>query len=651
METNSKEEEVTPQPTGEPIAEPAEGPIAEVPAAEDSAPEPTPQEASIEEEPASEPELPAIEPPIESPEAPAEAAEETAPEAAQPAEETSVEKAPEAPVEEVPALQEPPEETTGEEMRSEETPLEPAAENPMAETTAAPQGESAPAQTEFALVDEGAAPGEPIDPLADLAARSQAARLSVADEEQMSRLLKEALLAGRAGVGKAVDFLPVLPWIVGVRAVESTWPEMKITARAHLLKGLADIESDSARRIRLSLARALFKLDPSTSMKLTVGVCKEFKDKDSGALSQKHAQIFANVFIGKVKPWLSQIALADIKPADADLLAHCALMAVFSLPHPPVTQLGVLKWTGDAGRLAKLVEPAAATIIKSVSRWSPRWQIALYKEVPSLPAEIAQVLKHVNQATPDEATSGEPAADAAPFEETVIPEQEEEKQAEATAPVVEAPRKPRPVYEPRPQKPPINEPEAPRDRGRDAEREQRKERPVYQGRNEGRNAAGGNFNLTETLRQIETHVQSLRSELNAAQAKLSDREEENRRGANRRSAPERPAVAIPGEPTVEELARLNLQLEARITELQHRIDELGIDAEDRAASMGAHSDEQVTDVNQQLRTLLGFKLQDDYADFAALEGESTSVVVQQHYRSLLRHIFEVLKHEGVELKG
>jgi hypothetical protein len=109
-------------------------------------------------------------------------------------------------------------------------------------------------------------------------------------------------------------------------------------------------------------------------------------------------------------------------------------------------------------------------------------------------------------------------------------------------------------------------------------------------------------------------------------------------------------VIIPGEPTPEELARLNQQLEARIAELQQRIADLGADAEDRAASMGAHGDTPVSDVNQQLRTFLGLKLQEDFADFEALEQESTSVVVQQHYRSLLRHIFTVLSEEGVQLK-
>ena len=105
-----------------------------------------------------------------------------------------------------------------------------------------------------------------------------------------------------------------------------------------------------------------------------------------------------------------------------------------------------------------------------------------------------------------------------------------------------------------------------------------------------------------------------------------------------------------GEPTLDELARLNQQLEARNTELQQRIDDLTVDSEDRAASFGITMDQPVGDPNAALRALLALKLQEDYEDFLALERETHDVVVQAHYRTLLRHIFEVLTHEGVGFK-
>lgn len=473
------------------------------------------------------------------------------------------------------------------------------------------------------------------DSLTELAQRALLARLPMADEERATALLKDALLAGKAGLGTAIETLPKLPWIVGVRAVEGAWPKMKATAKTQLVKGLTEDESDAARRVRLSLARALFKQDVPFAMKIAIGVAKEIRDKTTGALSQKNAQLFANVFIGKAKPWITQLSLAEVKPADADLLVHCALLAAFLLPHPPVVQLAILKWAAD--RLGKLHRLTAEAVSKNVARWSGKWQTALRDELPELPEEIAGVFKLPGGKSPG-ADSKREVTETMPISSEAVTQE--------GGPVAESVQgreqiKERPIYEPRPQKPfPSRESSSNRREAVPA----RKERPVYQPRNATGNAQ--NFNFGETLRQIDAHVQWLRAELNDAQAKLRQRDEE---GRGKRAA-DRGTTLIEGQPTVEELARLNQQLEERSAELQRRIDDLLADAEDRAASIGAHSEEQVVDVDTRLRTLLGLKLQSNFSDFVALEKESPSVVVQQHYKSLLRQVFEILRHERVPLE-
>lgn len=490
------------------------------------------------------------------------------------------------------------------------------------ETASAPM--EAPAdETPDPAADSGASVAGDGDSLAGLANRALSGRLAPAEEERAATLLKEALLEGKEGVPRAGDALPKLPWIVGVRGVEAAWPEMKTRTKAQLLKALTETDSDAARRVRLSLARALFKQDVPAAIKVAIAVCKEMRDKETGALSVKNAQIFANVFIGKAKPWIGQVSLAEMKPAEADLLVHCALMAVFSLPHPPVTQLGVLRWAAEGGRLAKLNESAVGAVTRGIARWSGKWQGALRKEVAGLPEEIASAFKPVAPESGAEAVDSQ----AAEAEESSAEEGDEDEEGEP------APKKERPVYEPRPQRPP-SAPE-PREEG------PRKERPVYQPRSAGGASA---FSLSEALRGIDTYVQSLRAEL--AQAKARQKDDDSRKG---RRTPDR-GVIIAGEPTAEELGRLNQQLEARIVELQQRIDDLMADAEDRAASMGAHADSPVGDDETRLRSLLALKLQEDFADFLALEKESQSVVVQQHYKGLLRHVFDVLRQEGVELK-
>ena len=509
----------------------------------------------------------------------------------------------------------------------ENTLLEPPAEARVEAVETADFPEPTPTDTADAAPEEAAA--DTPDELSQLAEASQKARLSQADEERMATLLKEALLGGRGGVARAIVILPKVPWIVGVRAVEAVWPELTAGFRTQLLAGLAKEETDAARRIRLSLARALFKLDLPVALKVASAVARELPDKETGVLSAKQAQIFANVFIGRGKPWLAQLPLADLKPADIDALVHSAVVAVFTVPHPPVTQLGVVKWVREQERLDKLEPAALGALKKGIARWGAKWQAALRKEVADLPEQIAEVLKPITE----HAGNGDSGADAPTVSENDAPtesadptsaadddEEDEDDEDE------EIERKERPVYEPRPQKPAA-------------------ERPVYTPRSAGGNVGGNaprNFNLNESLRHIESYVSALRNDLAAAKTRQKD----DRRRPEKSAGP-----VIEGEPTVEELARLNLQLEARNAELQERIKDLTQHSEDLATSTGAMAGQPVEDAGMQLRTLLGLKLQEDFADFLALEKEGNDIVIQQHYRGLMRHVFEVLQQLEVPLKA
>jgi hypothetical protein len=416
-----------------------------------------------------------------------------------------------------------------------------------------------------------------------------------------------------------------------VSGVTGAWPEMKTLYHARLIGGLAKIQTEAARRVRLSLARGLFKQDVPAAVKLAVGVCKEIRDKETGAITPKNAQIFANVLIGRAKPWIAQVGLADLKPVDADLLAHSAALVVFSLPHAPSTQLGVLKWLAD--RLGKLQPLVLETASQAIGRWNGKWQAAMRKEISELPPEITAVLK----APGDEAARRDRRGKEDTAEQVVEIDPETAE----------------------PESSPTNEGETAEGGDEDEERDDDrleaepprepappKLRPVYESKTMPAQSRRGpqNFNLNDALRQIESHVAGLRSELQTAQSKLRQRDDDRkvRRGGERQNV-----VTIPGEPTPEELARLNVQLESRIAELEERIRELTADSEDRAASMGAP--EATASPDAQMRALLRLKLQEDFEDFCALESEAQDVVVQQHYRSVLRHVFDILRSEGVRL--
>jgi hypothetical protein len=364
-----------------------------------------------------------------------------------------------------------------------------------------------------------------------------------------------------------------------------------------------------------------------------------------------------------------------LKPADAEALIHCALLVAFTLPHAPVTQLGIIKWVGEAGRLSKIHSSAMDAAINSVSRWSGKWQNALRNEVPELPEQLLSTLK---APIPKEAeqpkqqdqrpgrqgdrgrrpapaaveTDADADADSASPEGARVETEEPDAEPAEAAPVAktseadllaeseEPPQsKQRPVYESKtvPRKP--HAPPTPR----------AQQQPTPPSGAPAKAGAGArDLSVPELLRAVEAQFHSIRSELQKSEAKLRQRDEDLRRSHKR---PEKAAVpVIEGEPTPDELARLNRQLENRNVELQARIEELTADAEARAVSVGAVTDQPVDDPNAQLRTLFVLKLQEDFDDFVALEKESPDIVVQQHYRTVLRHVFEVLTQEGVRFE-
>ncbi len=511
---------------------------------------------------------------------------------------------------------------------------------------AAPDTLAAAETAEPPALEGEAAPAAAPDELAELVAKAEKGRLSPADEERAAQAIKRCLLDGRAGVATALEVLPKFAWMVAVNGVVIAWPELTAGFRTQLFSGLAKDEGDAARRLRLSLARGLLKQDAASALKLAVGVAKDFRDKESGVLAPKDAQMFANVFIGRAKPWLAALPLAELKPADADSLVQCALFTAFFLPHPPVTQLGIIKWAAEAGRLTKLPEPILALMAASLGRWTAKWQNALRTEVPALPEEITSILPQA-QPPSDETPISEANSDpeSAPADERAEraerddddddddDDRDEPREGETSTPQRQYPvyvSRTMPTRDPHPAAPQPAAERGPRER---EPREQRGRQP------------NASFNLQDALRQIDQHVTQLRNELKVAQNKGKDDDRRPRR--NERAAASAPI--IPGEPTVEELSRLNHQLEARNGELQQRVDELTSDAEDRAASSGIGNDQPAADPETALRGLLVFKLKEDYEDFVALEREAIDIVVQQHYRTLLSHIFEVLIQEGVAL--
>src|SRR5207247_4942425 len=109
-----------------------------------------------------------------------------------------------------------------------------------------------PEPVNLACTDTQPAPAaEAGDPKAELAALSQTGntnRLSPSDEDKATRLMRNCLLEGGDGISAALDAMPQLPWILGVRAIENAWKDLSAEARATVLDGLAKMDTDNGYR-------------------------------------------------------------------------------------------------------------------------------------------------------------------------------------------------------------------------------------------------------------------------------------------------------------------------------------------------------------------------------------------------------------------
>ena len=476
-----------------------------------------------------------------------------------------------------------------------------AADETEADETPGEENEDQTEQTESP--DDPGAGGRPEDQLQAIMEAARTSRLTPADEDRAIQLLKLTITGGPKALPATLEAILTLPWSAGVKAITDAWPETKPAGRTRLINGLAKTDSDISRRIRLSIARGLHAQDAPSALKLILGVCEAMGGAQGGS-STKDRQVFANVMLGKARPWLMNIPMAEMKPAEALKLITPALESCAQAPI--FTQIWVLRWICDAEKFDTLPPEHIASIGKSINRWQARWHKELRKIIPKLPDSLEAAL-----APPPRSGAGSVAATAAPPAEPVESspdgEEPEEPGEGAAEPVNEEPR---PV-----QTRPARSPE-----------------PLRQSRDRQQPAP---FDLNRSLREIEGYVVRLRSELQQAQMAARRREPAPERHRGRMQQPAGSAEDI------DELRRHNQQIEEQNEELRRRIEELTADHEDRAATL------EISDSLEQFKTFLGLKLKEDFADYKAISRESLNEVVRRHAHEILGRIFDVLQGEGV----
>lgn len=554
----------------------------------------------------------------------------------------------------------------------------------------------------------------PIEALNKLVEEAKTQRLSPADEERASSLLREMLKGGRAGIVAALEPMMALPWIVGVNAIVPLWTELTAPKRRYVLTGLSKNPAEQARRLHLSLARAIYRIDPAAGAKIAASAAADLGDAETGILSQRNRQVFFHVFVGKGKPWILQLPLADLKPAEADALLHAAIE---SLPLcPPLSQFTILRWAHTSGRFKKIQARDFPTLAKCVGRWNVRLQRQLKDLVGELPEALAAVFKpealkprpaqngsaketsqengselddnadapsarqetsqhegsasEVDEQEAEASPNGEgesdtPEASTAPQPDTDEDDevdQEEDEAPEATtddaATTAALPEAPEELVIPNRDRNRANRNRANRER---TENERRPKERQSQGRTD-REGDRRDAREPREARDVRARAFDLKETLRGLETYVTSIKSEleqtktqlRRREDESRRAPKTISIRSGEDHStadVEALKRHNVQLENTVQELRHQLEELANHHESVAESRLLHTDAPLPEGSaEQLKALLEIKLNESFATYKAMRMEPLDKVFRLDYRDLLGSVFDVLLQEGVKLK-
>jgi hypothetical protein len=446
-----------------------------------------------------------------------------------------------------------------------------------------------------------------IDELRSIIENSRNGRLSPPDEQKGAGLFKELVMSGGRALSGALELLGDLPWFVPVNGAVDAWPQLTPVKQRHFLAALKPLESDASRRMRLSIARGLHKVDPSAALKLIVVTLQSLRTENG--LESKDRQIFFSVLIGKNKPWLLQLDLKSLKPAEAQIVALSAIECLAGA-NPP-SALAVIQWAKPFQPLETIPEPVQRELAGTLGKWSARWQKQLAGEnLPPILNDVVQakLAKSANQ--PLEQTSAS-AISAHPRGPAQHPGKHarhgELHQSGQPSTPVPGPGRPEKLHR------------------------QRQEKPAPTHHKPG-------LELPDLLKQIEAQFNYLREELQTAKHQLRQSHQ-----------PVRPADAhsVEAGKEIGKLREENARLTESVRALRETLSDLASQNFDQAVSRKADTEAPVTDPVDQYKSLLTLRLREQIVNFQAVNrGNDVDGLPL-----LLDNILHTLQESGIDLEN
>jgi hypothetical protein len=446
-----------------------------------------------------------------------------------------------------------------------------------------------------------------VEALRQMTEKAKAGRLAAADEQAGASSFRDLVLGGGKSLATALELLNELPWYIPVNGTVEAWAQLTPARKRSFLAALRPLQTEVALRMRLSIARGLFKIDPESTLKLIVSTLGEMHK--NGNLQSRDRSAVANVLIGKTKPWLFQLDLSKLKAADATLIAVCALEAC-TVASPPAA-FSVIEWAKPYAGISALNEGARSELAKVLAKWAGRWQKQIAKL--DLPDGVRAQVGSGKSSHPQPA-----APDPAPSTPAFVPP----PSADPDAP---------PPVEP--------QPPAAREKASKPTGPHHAARPVPAQKVPQKPAAKENLAISDLLRQVEHRFEQVKGELQAARQQLR-----NLTPVNGSSGGGTPAAH---SPELHKLREENSRLTEEVQQLRGTLDELAADRFDVAISRRADTEQPDNDPLSQYQSLLTLKLREEIMRFQALNRENHL----DGLPLLLENVINVLEAHGIDLSN
>ncbi|MBV8898787.1 MAG: hypothetical protein JOY92_01580 [Verrucomicrobia bacterium] len=445
-----------------------------------------------------------------------------------------------------------------------------------------------------------------VEALRQMTEKAKAGRLAAADEQAGASSFRDLVLGGGKSLAAALELLTELPWYIPVNGTVEAWAQLTPPRKRSFLAALRLLQTEVALRMRLSIARGLFKVDPESTLKLIVSTLGEMHK--SGNLQGRDRSAVTNVLIGKTKPWLFQLDLSKLKAADAKLIAVCALEAC-TAASPPAA-FSVIEWAKPFAEVSGLNEEARSELAKGLAKWAGRWQKQIAKL--DLPDDVRAQVGGVKGA------QAQPAApEPAPTPPAAVP-----------APSIN-PDAPAPVEPQAPASPgKMSRPAVPRHAARPAPAQKTPQKP----------AVKENLAISELLRQVEHRFEQVKGELHAARQQLRNLTPMNGSGGGTSPA---------HSSELHKLRQENSRLTEEVQQLRSTLDDLAADRFDVAISRRADTEQPDNDPISQYQSLLTLKLREEIMRFQALNRENHL----DGLPLLLENVINVLEAHGIDLSN